>query len=90
VLRHAVLAVLENTEPTLLGLLRFLIDAPYGRALSRITDPVVRVFWAKEFPSLGKQFAAEVTAPVLNKLGALGLASRAPARGTGRAANGLP
>jgi hypothetical protein len=52
--------------------LRFLIDAPYrARALSRITDPVVRIFWIKEFPSLGKQFASEVTAPVLNKLGAL-------------------
>jgi hypothetical protein len=29
------------------------------------------VFWAKEYPALGKQFAAEVSAPVLNKLGAL-------------------
>jgi DNA helicase HerA-like ATPase len=72
VLRNAVLAVLENPNPTLLGLLRFLIDAPYrARALSRITDPVVRIFWIKEFPSLGKSFASEVTAPVLNKLGAL-------------------
>jgi hypothetical protein len=72
VLRHAVLAILENPSPTLLGLLRFLIDAQYrARALARVTDPVVRVFWAKEFPALGKQFAAEVTAPVLNKLGAL-------------------
>jgi hypothetical protein len=72
VLRHAALAVLETPSPTLLGLLRFLVDAPYrARALSRVTDPVVRVFWAKEFPALSKQFAAEVTAPVLNKLGAL-------------------
>ena len=72
VLRNAVLAVLENPNPTLLGLLRFLTDAPFrARALSRITDPVVRIFWIKEFPSLGKQFASEVTAPVLNKLGAL-------------------
>ena len=72
VLRHAVLAVLENPSPTLLSLLRFLIDPQYRtRALARVTDPVVRVFWAKEFPALGKQFASEVTAPVLNKLGAL-------------------
>jgi len=72
VLRHAVLAVLENPSPTLLSLLRFLIDAQYrARALSRVTDPVVRIFWIKEFPALGKQFASEVTAPVLNKLGAL-------------------
>ena len=57
---------------TLLGLLRFLVDVDYRtRALARVTDPVVRVFWAKEYPALGKQFAAEVSAPVLNKLGAL-------------------
>lgn len=72
VLRHAVLAILHTPAPTLLGLLRFLVDAEYrARALARVTDPVVRVFWAKEFPALGKQFTAEVTAPVLNKLGAL-------------------
>jgi hypothetical protein len=72
VLRHAVLAVLDTPAATLLGLLRFLVDADYRmRALARVTDPVVRVFWAKEYPALGKQFAAEVSAPVLNKLGAL-------------------
>jgi hypothetical protein len=72
VLRHAVLAILHTPVPTLLGLLRFLVDADYrARALARVTDPVVRVFWTKEFPALGKQFTAEVTAPVLNKLGAL-------------------
>jgi hypothetical protein len=72
VLRHAVLAILESPSPTFLSLLRFLTDEKYrGRALARVTDPVVRLFWAKEFPALGKQFSAEVTAPVLNKLGAL-------------------
>jgi len=72
VLRHAVLAILHTPVPTLLGLLRFLVDVDYrARALARVTDPVVRVFWTKEFPALGKQFTAEVTAPVLNKLGAL-------------------
>lgn len=72
VLRHAVLAVLETPAPTILTLLRFLTDEKYrGRALGRVSDPVVRLFWAKEFPSLGKNFSAEVVAPVLNKLGAL-------------------
>ena len=28
-------------------------------------------FWGREFPGYGKQFGAEVTAPVLNKLGAI-------------------
>jgi len=72
VLRHAVLAILDTPAATLLGLLRFLVDAEYrARALARVTDPVVCLFWTKEFPALGKQFTAEVTAPVLNKLGAL-------------------
>jgi hypothetical protein len=72
VLRNAVLAILDTPAATMLGLLRFLIDADYrARALARVQDPVVRIFWAKEFPALGKSFSAEVTAPVLNKLGAL-------------------
>jgi hypothetical protein len=67
-----VLAILDTPAATMLGLLRFLIDADYrARALARVQDPVVRIFWAKEFPALGKSFSAEVTAPVLNKLGAL-------------------
>jgi hypothetical protein len=72
VLRHAVLAILDTPAATMLGLLRFLIDADYrARALARVQDPVVRIFWAKEFPALGKSFSAEVLAPLLNKLGAL-------------------
>src|SRR5450631_705591 len=54
VLRHAVLAILDTPAATMLGLLRFLIDADYrARALARVQDPVVRIFWAKEFPALG-------------------------------------
>lgn len=71
VLRYAVLALLETPAPTLLGLVRLLTDESYRmRVVSRVEDPVTRSFWLTEFPSLGK-FATEVTAPVLNKLGAL-------------------
>jgi DNA helicase HerA-like ATPase len=71
-LRHAILALLETPGTTLLGLLRILVDTDYRmRIIARVTDSVVRTFWLKEFPLLGKSFAAEVTAPVLNKLGAL-------------------
>jgi hypothetical protein len=71
-LRNAALALLETPDATILGLLRILVDADARDAVAaRLTDPVVRSFWQREFPSLGKPFAAEVAAPLLNKLGAL-------------------
>jgi len=71
-LRNAILMLLENPGTTLPSLLRLLVDESYRMKLvERVTDPVVRLFWLKEFPALSKNFAAEVTAPVLNKLGAL-------------------
>lgn len=71
-LRNAVLALLETPGTTLLSLLRLLTDEPYRlKIVARVTDPVVRLFWLREFPGYGKSFAAEVTAPLLNKLGAL-------------------
>lgn len=71
-LRHAILALLETPGASLLGLTRLLTDADYRlRLVGRVTDPVVRSYWLKEFPGLGKAFTAEVTSPVLNKLGAL-------------------
>lgn len=71
-LRHAILALLETPGSTLLSLLRLLTDDGYRlRVVARVTDPVVRLFWLREFPALGKSFTAEVTSPVLNKLGAL-------------------
>jgi hypothetical protein len=71
-LRNALLLLLESTAPSLIGLVRVITDADERRKLLvRSKDPLVRTFWLKEFPALGKGFAAEVTAPVLNKLGAL-------------------
>lgn len=71
-LRNALLAVLEYPGTTLLSVQRLLLDEAFRlRVLSRVTDPLVRLFWLKEFPGLSKQFLAEVMAPVLNKLGAL-------------------
>ncbi len=39
--------------------------------LKQTKDEYVRAFWVKEFPSYGKQFTAEIVAPILNKLGAI-------------------
>jgi hypothetical protein len=71
-LRNSVLVLLENPGTTLPCLGRMLVDEPYrAKLLERVTDPVVRLFWTQEFPGLGRSMQAEVTAPVLNKLGAL-------------------
>ncbi len=71
-LRNAVLALLELPGATLLMLERLLLDEAWrAKTVLRVTDPVVRGFWTREFAQLDRRFAAEVTAPVLNKLGAL-------------------
>jgi len=71
-LRNGVLMLLENPGTTLPSLLRLLVDEPYRmKLLARVTDPVVRLYWTKEFPGLSKTFVAEVTSPIQNKLGAL-------------------
>ena len=72
ILRNAILALLSSPSPTLLGLLRLLVDERYRmRVVARVSDPVVRTFWLREFTMFDKRFATEVMAPVLNKLGAL-------------------
>ena len=73
-LRNSVLALLETPGATMPSLSRLLVDEPYRRTVvERVTDPVVRLFWEAEFPGLGRSMQAEVTAPVLNKLGALSM-----------------
>lgn len=71
-LRNAALALLESPGTTILSLVRMLVDDRYrARVVARVADPVVRLFWIREFPMFPQRFAAEVMAPVLNKLGAL-------------------
>jgi hypothetical protein len=71
------LALLEIRGATLDDAVTMLVDERVRQSiLRRVTDPTVLRFWTIEFAGYGKNFAAEVTAPVLNKLGAL-LASQA-------------
>lgn len=72
VLRHGLLALMEVRGATLLDAQRMLIDETHRRwILKQVTDNLVRQFWSLEFGGFDKRFAAEVTAPILNKLGAL-------------------
>lgn len=71
VLRNAILAVAPDPRATLLFLYRFLTEPPLReKVIEKISDPVVRQFWTKEFPSYGKNLQSEALAPALNKLGA--------------------
>ena len=70
VLRNVILALLEYPGSTLLGIMRMLTDRTYRKeVVSKITDPVVKSFWTKEFERYPYQFAAEAVAPIQNKVG---------------------
>lgn len=70
ILRNAVLALLEVPGSTLLTLLRLLTDTRFRQALvSKLSDPVVRNFWQKEFAALPMKFQLEAVAPIQNKIG---------------------
>ncbi len=72
ILRHVLLALTEVRGATLLDAQAMLVDDNRRRwVLKQTKDEYVRSFWVREFPSYGKQFAAEIVAPILNKLGAI-------------------
>jgi energy-coupling factor transporter ATP-binding protein EcfA2 len=72
ILRNTFLALMDVRGATLSDARDLLVDEKRRRVVLRqVKDEIVREFWGLEFPGYGKQFAAEVTAPVLNKLGAL-------------------
>lgn len=72
VARHVFLALMEVRGATLLDAQRMLVDETHRHwVLRHVTDDLVRQFWSLEFGGYDKRFAAEVTAPILNKLGAL-------------------
>lgn len=71
VLRNAILAVAGDPRATLLFLYRFLTNEGLRtKVVEKAQDPVVQMFWTKEWPGYGSRLQAEAVAPVLNKLGA--------------------
>ena len=70
-LRHAVLALLEQPESDLRDLMRLFVYKGYRRQVTEtLTDPQVRFFWKHEFPGLNYQTSADGVSPIANKLGA--------------------
>jgi hypothetical protein len=70
ILRNALLALLEVPGSSLLSLQRLLSDSQYRKGVvGRVSDPVVRTFWEKEFAGWKPQYQAEAVAPIQNKVG---------------------
>src|SRR3989441_417205 len=71
VLRNALLALLDQPEPTLADVLRLLSDRDFRRtACERVSNAPVRDFWLREYESYPMVLRAESAAPIQNKIGA--------------------
>lgn len=68
-LKNTVLALLEDTSPTLLGINKMLIDKEYrAKVVEKVTDRVVKTFWADEFTKYYDQLLVEAISPIQNKI----------------------
>lgn len=70
ILRCAVLTLVETPGSSLSSLSRLLSDGRYRRdVVGRMSDPVVRSFWQREFDTWKPQLQVEAVAPIQNKIG---------------------
>ena len=80
ILRHALLALIEQPAATLADILRLFDDPDYRkRAVERVSNSQVRQFWLREFECYPARLRAEAISPIQNKVGAF-LASPTPRR----------
>lgn len=69
-LRNTILALLETSNSTLLGVQRMLRDEAFRKQISsELEDPVVKAFWQKTFDKWNDRYREEAIAPVQNKVG---------------------
>lgn len=70
VLRNTILALLEDPDSTLLGIMRMLSDKEYRKGVvDKVTDPVIKAFWIEEYAKYSSKFEVEAVAPIQNKVG---------------------
>jgi CxxC-x17-CxxC domain-containing protein len=70
ILNNCILALLEYPGSTLLGINRMLADLDYRKkVVDRVTDPIVKSFWTKEFARYTQRYEVEATAAIQNKVG---------------------
>lgn len=76
ILYACVAALAECDNVSLLGVQRMLIDDRYRRwVLRQVRDPMVRLFWEREFGSYERRYLQEAIAPIQNKIGQLLMAT---------------
>lgn len=70
ILRNATLTLIEKPGSTLLDLTLLLTDEDFRyRYIKNIHNPFLQKFWNDEFGNLSQSRQAEVTSPILNKVG---------------------
>jgi len=70
ILRNTILALLDYPNSTMLGITRMLEDGSFRKkVVKRVTDPVVKSFWIREFAEYNEKFKTEAIAPIQNKVG---------------------
>jgi len=72
VFHNAILALMDNSGSTLLGIYRMLADDEYRhQVVAQVKDPVVKLFWTEDFEKYPPNFKKEVASPIQNKIGQL-------------------
>lgn len=70
IMNNCILALLEYPGSTLLGINRLLVDTEFRRrVIAKLTDPIVRDFWVKEYSAWEAKFRNEAIQPIQNKVG---------------------
>src|SRR3989441_6400477 len=70
ILRNALLALLDQPEATLEGVLRLLDHKAFRRsAMVHVSNAAVRDFWLREYEIYPARFRVEAIAPIQNKVG---------------------
>ncbi len=71
-LRHAILALLEQDRADLSDIVRIYIDTDFRKSvIATVRDPQVIQFWTREYSRMNYRTAFDGVAPIANKLGAL-------------------
>lgn len=70
ILNNTLLALLEQKDSTLLGVVKMLSDEQYAKqVVAKINNPLVKNFWVREYANFHEKYRQEAVAPILNKIG---------------------
>lgn len=70
ILRNVLFTLVNVPNATLPDIIRILNDKKFrDQALQHINDPMLKLFWKKEYEGMSDRFANEAVAPILNKVG---------------------